>query len=112
MHWIDLDVIIDVDAGFFPLCKAETVRRQWLQSGSIQCFEEFGAGRVEFPKLPVIQFDQKFLNRFIQLDQAEEGSVPQHRKNPALYYQDSRFDFGLIPRLYGASRQYDSPIVI
>jgi hypothetical protein len=52
---IQLDVVIDIDLGRFPLCKDEPMSWERLEGGFVQGFKEALTGPLEFFEGAVIE---------------------------------------------------------
>ena len=58
--------------------------RQRLERRSVECFEQFPAGRAQMLCLPPVQVFQPFMDGLVQFGEAEETAIAQAGQNPAL----------------------------
>ena len=102
---IDLDVVIDVDAGLQPVGMDEALGRQRLQGGAIQLLEEVAprASAVALHRTG-IERRQQLADAGIERGETEEGLVPQARQDPALGDLDGDLDLRFVPRFRGPRR--------
>ena len=81
---LDLDVVVDVDAGDFPLAVDEGLGRQRAERGLIEAFEELAATGAVHAHRPRVEVGDQFGDRPVQFGKREEAKVAQPRQYPAL----------------------------
>ena len=109
---VDLDVIIDIDAGVGPIGVDVAIPRQRLQRRPIEALEERAprAAAVRFHR-PVIEIDEQLGDPRVQRGQGEEGLVPQPRENPAFGDLHGDFDLRLVAGLRRSRGDDRRPVV-
>jgi hypothetical protein len=109
---VDFHVIINVDAGTFPLGVFIGLSRQGLQGGAVECRKEALSGARKFLKRVSIEGRQELADSGVDLDECEEGVMPQPGHNPALHHLHPDFDLGLVPGLGSPGRDHGDPIMV
>ena len=92
----ELDVVVDVDAGFLPDGEFVGLFRKRLEGRLVQLFEELAAGATEVFHRPGVEFVEQLADGLVQIGQAEEGVVAQTGQDPALDHLDAHFRLGLV----------------
>lgn len=82
--------------GRLPFRVFERRRRQRLQGSPLDLLEQFAAALADMAHRPVVQLLEQFGDRRVELDDREEGSIPQPRQNPALDDQHRALDLALL----------------
>ena len=108
----DFHMIINVDAGQFPLGIFIGLDRQGLQGGAIECLKETLSGAGQFLEGTGIQGGQECTDRRVDLSKREEGVVPQPGDNPALHHLYPNFDLGLVPWFGRAGGDHGDRIMV
>jgi len=109
---VDLDMVVDVDSGLFPLGILIGYRRQRLEDGFIEGFEEGFASGIEFLELAGVEIFQGSEDDLVELPDAEEVMVSQGSQNPALCHKHSGLHFGFVPGMPDASRDHGGSIML
>src|SRR5207302_3952851 len=108
----ELDVVIDTNPADAPFGKAIGLRRQRVEVGPVELFEERSAGDTEPPdRAFVVELPQQLTDRRIEFGQTIEATVPQTAEKPSLDDQHRDFDFRLVARPPRPCRQ-DGGIVV
>jgi hypothetical protein len=81
----ELDVVIDTNPAHAPFGKAIGLRRQRVEVGPVELFEERPAGDTEVPdRAFVVELLQQLTDRRIEFGQAVEAPVAQAAEQPSL----------------------------
>ena len=94
----DLDMVVEAGAALLPFGVLIGLGRQRLERRSVECFEQFPAGRAQMLCLPPVQVFQPFMDGLVQFGEAEETAIAQAGQNPALDDLDADFHFRFVPR--------------
>lgn len=95
---VDVDVVVDVDAGFPPAPKLVALRRQRQESGPLQRLEQRAPVALELLEGAVVERVQQPADLPVQLGQAEEGVLAEPGQNPALDDEYAPLDLRLVTR--------------
>src|SRR5271169_2444660 len=96
---LELDMVVDADPADPPLGKAIGLRRQRVEVGPIELFEQRPAGDTEAPdRAFVIELPQQLADCRIEFSQTVEAMVTQAAEQPSLDDQHRDFDLRLIAR--------------
>ena len=76
----DLDVVVNVYAGFLPLAENERLRRQRFQGRPFEALQKLGTRGVELPELAVVQTFEQLANRAVDGCQSNKCLVPERRQ--------------------------------
>jgi hypothetical protein len=79
-----LHVVVQSDANLLPLREHIRVERQACQRGPIEFLVQLRASAGQLAEWFLIQLGHQFPDRFVQLPQAEELTLPQHGHHPTL----------------------------
>ena len=109
---VGLDVVIDTDAGHFPLRVFVALFRQRAQCWLVHLGEGAGAATRQLLEGPLVQVKQQATQRTVELIEAEEALVAQPRQHPACDHQHAVLDLGLVLRAAGPRRQHGNPVVL
>jgi len=102
----ELDVVIDTNPAEAPFGKAIGLRRQRVEVGPVELFEERPAGDTEPPdRAFLVELPQQLTDRLIEFGQTVEAAVPQAAEQPSLDDQHCDFDFRLVARPARPGRQ-------
>jgi len=93
---IDLDVIVDPDAGETPFCKLVSGRRQGPQRFPLDAGEQIAAADPEPPHEVTVDAIERGCNREIGFGEREECLVAQPPENVGLGEPHAGFDFRLV----------------
>src|SRR5215475_3906459 len=74
---LNLDVVVEPELAFFPLCVAVRFRRQGLERRALQLLEQRLAARTQVPSDPGIQRGDLDGDGGVQLAEREEGALPE-----------------------------------
>ena len=99
---VELDVVVDVDAGFLPDREFVGLLRKRLEGRLVQLCKEFTAGATEVLHLPGVEFGEQLPDGLVQISQIEEGAVAQTSQDPALDHLDAYFDLRFVLGLANA----------
>jgi hypothetical protein len=102
---VDLDVIVDVDAGFFPFGERVGHGGQGPQGRSLPGCEQRLPRAGLLLERPLVEPPQQVPNRLVEFGQREALSVAQGRHNPAFDHLDPDFDLRLVAGFLDASRE-------
>ena len=102
---VELDVVVDVDAGRLPLAVDEGLGGQRTEGGTIQALEELAPARLVLPHHAAVEVREQVVDARVQRGQREERLMPEPRQDPALGHQHARLDFRFVPSLPGPGRQ-------
>jgi hypothetical protein len=92
-------MVVDADPTDAPLGKAIRLRRQRLEVGPVELFEQRPAGDTEAPdRTLIVELPQQLADRGIEFSQTVEAAVAQAAKQPSLDDQHRDFDFRLVAR--------------
>jgi hypothetical protein len=108
---VDLDVIVDVDCGQFPVGELVGPFRQRPQRGLVQLFKEAEPGPIQLLEWALVEPLQTLPDAAIGLGHAVEDLVAQVGQNPAFDHLDPSFNFGFVTGLAAPGRQDDALIV-
>src|SRR5271154_1853674 len=109
---LELDMVVDADPADPPLGKAIRLRRQRLEFGPVQLFEQRSEGDTEAPDPTfVIELAQQLADCRIEFSQTVEAAVAQAAEQPSLDDQHRDFDLRLIARPARPCRQ-DRGVVV
>ena len=81
---LEVDVIVDVDAGRGPLMELVALLRQRSQGRSVQLLKQAGAPARALAKRPLIKLDEQLPDGLVEFGEAEELPMPQRGHDPAL----------------------------
>src|ERR1700736_3866561 len=96
---LELDMIIDADPANAPLGKAIGLRRQRLEVGPVELFQQRPAGYTAPPdRAFFVELPQQLADRRIEFGQTVEATVAQAAEQPSLDDQHRNFDLCLVPR--------------
>src|SRR6516165_6361069 len=102
----ELDVVVDTNPADAPFGKAIGLRRQRVEVGPVELFEERPAGDTEAPDQAfVVELPQQLTERCIEFGQTVEAAVAQAAEQPSLDDQHGDFDFRLVTRPARPCRQ-------
>ena len=94
---VDIDVIIDADAANAPFGEHIRLDRQRFEWGPVEFFEQLAPRHAEPADRPfIVDPDQQFTDRPVQLRQAVETLVAQAAENPALHDQHAGLHLRLV----------------
>ena len=80
---LELDMVIDADPTDAPFGKAIGLRRQRLEVGPIELFEQRPTGDTEAPdRAFVVELPQQLADRGIEFSQTVEAAVAQAAEQP------------------------------
>src|SRR5690348_5005805 len=81
----ELDVVIDTNPADAPFSKAIGLRRQRVEVGPVELFEERPAGDTEPPDPAfVVELPQQLTDRGVEFGQTVEATVAQAAEQPSL----------------------------
>jgi hypothetical protein len=109
---VHFNVIVDIDSCTLPLGINIGMNRKGFENRFFKGFEQDPTGTFELLKGPVIESVQLLCDRFFELIEAEEGSVPQRSQNPVFHLEHSGFDLGLILGFCHSGRNDDGSIML
>ena len=108
----ELDVVIDTNPADAPFGKAIGPRRQRVEVGPVELFEERAAGDTEPPdRAFVVELPQQLTDRCIEFGQTVEATVAQAAEQPSLDNQHRDFDLRLVTRPPRPCRQDRSVVM-
>ena len=108
---VNLDVVVDVDAGDRPLAVDERLGRQRPQRGPVQSLEELAAAGAVQAHGPRVQVGEELGDAGVEGRQGEEGLVAQPREDPPFGDQHAGLDLRLVAGL-GRPRRQDGGAVV
>src|ERR1700730_12248331 len=95
----ELDVVAAANPRDAPFGKAIGLRRQRVEVGPVELFEERPAGDTEPPNQAfVVELPQQLTARRVEFGQTVEAAVAQAAEQPSLDDQRRDFDFRLVAR--------------
>jgi hypothetical protein len=109
---VNLDMVVDVDSGLFPLGILIRDGRQRFEGRLIKGFEEGFAGSVEFLELAGVEIFQGSGDDLIELSDVEEVMVSQGSQDPALCHKHSGLHFGFVSGMPNASRDHGGSVML
>jgi len=109
---IDLDMVVDVDSGLFPLGILVGYGRQSFEGRFIEGLEEGFASGVEFLELAGVEIFQGSGDDLVELPDAKEVMISQRSQNPALCHKHSGLHFGFVPGMPDASGDNGGSIML
>ena len=96
---LELDMVIDADPANAPFGKAIGLRRQRVEVGLVELFEQRPAGDTEAAdRAFVVELPQQLADRGIEFGQTVEATVAQSAEKPSLNDQHRDLDLRLITR--------------
>ena len=102
----ELDVVVDTNPADAPFGKAIGLRRQRVEVGPVELFEQRPAGDTEPPDQAfVVELPQQLTDRRVEFGQTVEAAVAQAAEQPSLDDQHRDFDFRLVTRPARPCRQ-------
>ncbi len=81
---VDLEVLVDVDAGFLHLGVAIRDARQGFERRSVETFEEFSARAGQLAEGALVEVFEQLGDGGVELGEGEEGVVAKTRQDPSL----------------------------
>jgi len=105
-------VVVDVDPGVAPLGAFVARGGEWAQERPVELLEERAAGDAEVPHGPGVEPRQQRPDRGVQLGEAEELAIAQHRQDPALRHEHIGLDDGLVPGMSGPGGHHGGAVVL
>jgi hypothetical protein len=107
---LDCHMIINVDAGPWPLGLCIGLDRQGLSGGAVACRKETWSGAGQFLEGAGSEGGQEGAERRVDLGQREAGVGPQPGDHPALHPVHPHFDLGLVRWLGRAGGDHGDPL--
>ena len=108
---IELDVVVDVDAGGFEACDGHAHRRQGAKGWPIELGKGAGAVARQLLEWSLVQVHQQGGDGPVELGQTEEGLVAQAGQNPALDHLHGDLHLGFVAWL-GRARGHHGQAVV
>ena len=108
---VQLDVVVDVDAGRLPLAVDEGLGGQRPERGLVQALEELPAAGAVQAHGPGVQVGEQLGDAGVEGGEREEGLVAEAGEDPALDDLHGDLDLGLVARVGGA-RGHDHRAVV
>ena len=93
---LDLDMVIDIDAGAFPLGVYIRVGGQGTQGRVVNGCKQAVSRPWQLLERARVESKQESCNRLIGLPQRKKGVVAKPSENPALHHLHPHFHFGLV----------------
>ena len=93
---LDIDMVIDIDAGAFPLGVFIRLGRQGTQCRAVNGGKQAVSRPRQLLEGARVEHAQEGRNRFIGLRERKEGVVAKPSENPALDHLHTHFHFGLV----------------
>ena len=95
----ELDVVVDTNPADAPFGKTIGLRRQRVEVGPVELFEQRPAGDTEPPDQAfVVELPLQLTDRRVEFGQTVEAAVAQAAEQPSLDDQHRDFDFRLVTR--------------
>src|SRR5215472_6159333 len=113
---LELDMVVDADPTDAPLGKTIGLRRQRVEIGPVELFEQRPPGDPEPPdRAFVIELPQQLADRTIEFGQTVEAPMAQAAEQPSLDDQHRDFDLRLLsspqlPVMWAVERRYRSQL--
>jgi hypothetical protein len=108
---VDLDVIVEADAGQAPLGIDIFAGRQLTKHWTLDGLKQLAPADAEATHRALVDPAQRLADRRIAFGQREKGEVAQPAENIGLSEANPCFDFGLVAR-FARSRRQDADLVM
>jgi hypothetical protein len=108
---VELDVVVDVDAGGCPLAVDEGLGWQRPQGRPVQPLEELATAGPVQTHGPGVQVGEQLRDAGVEGREGEEGLVAEPREDPPFGDQHPGFDLRFIPRLRWPGREDGGAVV-
>jgi hypothetical protein len=109
---VELDMVVDVDAGGLPLAVDEGLGRQWPQGRSVQPLEQLAPARLVEAHAAAIEVLAQLGDPRVQCGHREERLVPESGEDPSLRDLNTDLNFRLVPTFPRAGRQEHGAVVL
>ena len=96
---VDLDVVVDVDAGALPLAVDEGLGGQRPERGLVEALEELAAAGAVEAHGPGVEVGEQLGDAGVERGEGEEGLVAQAGEDPALDDLHRHLDLRLVARV-------------
>jgi hypothetical protein len=109
---VDFHVIINVDAGAFPLRICIGLGREGLQGGAVECLKKPESGAGQFLEGAGVERQQEGRDGRMAFSQSDEGVGPQPGHHPALDHVAPDCHCRFVSRRGGAGRDHSEAILV
>ena len=102
---MDLDVIVEIDAGAPPFRELPIVGGQVVESAALDLLEQLAPAQAEIAHRALVHALHDQRDGLVAFGEREERQPPQPPENVGLRKSDSGLDFRFIPRLFRTGRE-------